>query len=48
LTAGGYPAIIHALTSKTTENAMPVALAAICSVRGVLLIKREKPPFAGF
>ncbi len=32
---------------KTPEKALPVAVAAIFSVRGVLLIRREKQPFVG-
>jgi len=39
--------MIDALSSKVPEKALPVAVAAIFSVRGILLIKREKPPFAG-
>ena len=47
MTTGGSPAIIHVLNSKVPEKALPVAVAVIESVRGILLIKREKPPFAG-
>jgi len=39
--------MIHALGVKSSVNAVPVALAAVRSVRGILLIKRENPPFAG-
>jgi 8-oxo-dGTP diphosphatase len=35
------------LSPKTPEKALPVAVAAVVSVRGLLLIRREKPPFAG-
>ena len=35
------------MSPKTPEKALPVAVAAIFSSHGVLLIKREKPPFAG-
>ncbi len=39
--------MIHALGTRTADDSVPVALAAVRSVRGMLLIKREKPPFAG-
>jgi ADP-ribose pyrophosphatase YjhB (NUDIX family) len=47
LTTGGSPAIIHVLKPKVPEKALPVAVAAIFSSHGVLLIKRDKPPFVG-
>ena len=39
--------MIHAVDVKSPADAVPVALAAVRSVRGILLIKRENAPFAG-
>ena len=39
--------MIHALGAKSPGDAVPVALAAVRSVRGILLIRRERAPFKG-